>query len=436
MTIDDMGDNGTGAINLGDRRRTIRLCEFLDQASHNYQSSIAQLSQNKHTSKAYYRLLDNPKLDKNIVLEEHVKAAQLRAKAHKTVLCIQDTTELDYSSKPSIKGLGRLNYDARQGMYIHPTLMITPEGVPLGITDLWAWARKPKDQPDLKESLRWKEGYERVCEFTRDNPETRYVYVADREGDLHDIIEKAEHNQYPADYLIRAKHSRLLHDGSKLFDITQPENELGNLQFQAPRGRGKPTRKVIQQIYSQRVQLKSGCTVTILIAKENTPPAGSQAVVWRLITNRTIKDLDEAAELIDWYRKRWQIELLFNVFKTGCRIEERQLGTIEKLERLFLLYLLISYRILLITMLVRVEPKQSCEALFSSDEWQVAYKIRYQRRPPAKPISLKEMIAIVSGFGGHLGRKGDGDAGVKTIWQGLMLLHSYVYSVHIVNQIK
>jgi hypothetical protein len=431
-----MGKDRTGAVELGDRRRTVRLCDFLDKASQNYQSSIAQLAQNKHTSKAYYRLLDNENLDKDVVLEEHIKSVQARAKEHKVVLCIQDTTELDYSSKPSIQGLGRLNYEARHGMYVHPTLMITPQGVPLGITDNWSWARQAKGEPDIKESTRWKEGYERVSELALDNPDTRYVYVADREGDLHDIIKIAEQNQYPADYLIRAKHSRLLHDGSKLFDICREETELGKIQFNAPRGRGKASRKVIQTAYAQRVTLKSGCQVTIIIAKENNPPAGSTAIVWRLLTNRSVQDLDQASELIDWYRKRWQIEILFNIFKTGCKIEERQLGTIVKLERLFILYLLISYRILLITMLARAEPKASCELLFDRDEWHIAYKIRYKKRPPAQPINLKEMVGIIAGFGGHLGRNGDGDAGAKTIWQGLLLLHSYDFAQNIINQIN
>ncbi|TCM62352.1 hypothetical protein EC844_12580 [Acinetobacter calcoaceticus] len=152
-----------------------------------------------------------------------------------------------------------MNYEARQGMYLHPTLMITPEGVPLGITDMWSWARKAKDEPDIKESLRWKEGYQRVCELAEDNPETDYVYIADREGDLHDIIELADEKQCSADYLIRAKHSRLLQDGSKLFDITKAENILGQIEFTVSSGHGKPSRKVTQTIYSKRVQLKSGC---------------------------------------------------------------------------------------------------------------------------------------------------------------------------------
>ena len=38
----------------------------------------------------------------------------------------------------------------------------------LGVLDAWLWARKPKDQPDVKESLRWVEG----CEIVADLAET------------------------------------------------------------------------------------------------------------------------------------------------------------------------------------------------------------------------------------------------------------------------
>ena len=46
-----------------------------------------------------------------------------------------DETELDFSSQPGIVGLGRLNYEARQGLYVHPTLMVTSEGQALGVID-------------------------------------------------------------------------------------------------------------------------------------------------------------------------------------------------------------------------------------------------------------------------------------------------------------
>jgi hypothetical protein len=149
----ELGDNGAGDVDLGDKRRTIRLVGLDSQAS------IAQLGETRHTSKAYYRLLNNDHLNLYQVLEEHTKSVQERAKEYSVVLCIQDTTELNYSSKPSIEGLGCLCYDEQHAMYLHPTFMVTPQGIPLGITDMWAWVRQPKDQPDIKESLCWKEGF-------------------------------------------------------------------------------------------------------------------------------------------------------------------------------------------------------------------------------------------------------------------------------------
>jgi hypothetical protein len=52
---------------------------------------------------------------------------------------------------------------------------------------------------------------------------------------------------------------------------------------------------------------------------------------WRtLLTNRLAASAAEVVELIDWYRARWEIEMLFNVLKNGCKVEELQLGTIER----------------------------------------------------------------------------------------------------------
>ena len=41
-------------------------------------------------------------------------------RAHSVVLCIQDTTELDFNGQ-RIVGLGPLSYEAQGGMYVHPT---------------------------------------------------------------------------------------------------------------------------------------------------------------------------------------------------------------------------------------------------------------------------------------------------------------------------
>lgn len=77
--------------------------------------------------------------------------------AHPVALCVQDTTELDFNGQ-QIAGLGPLSYEARRGIYLHPTPAVSPAREPLGVLDAWMWARAPKEsdgtRPGAKESER------------------------------------------------------------------------------------------------------------------------------------------------------------------------------------------------------------------------------------------------------------------------------------------
>lgn len=109
------------------------------------------------------------------------------------MLCIQDTTELDYTPKKGIAGLGPLNYETRWGRYLHPTLAVTPERVPLGLLAAHTWVREPaslgegKDpnRPlEAKERVRWVAGFARLNALAEQLTDTRLTYSADRAGDL------------------------------------------------------------------------------------------------------------------------------------------------------------------------------------------------------------------------------------------------------------
>ena len=93
-------------------------------------------------------------------------------------------------------------------------------------------------------------------------------------------------------------------------------------------------------------QEASTLTVTAILAREEQPPAGEKPIEWRLLTNRTAETLDAVVELIDWYRRRWLVEIFFRILKSGCRVEALQLGTLERLERALVIYLIIAWRIL------------------------------------------------------------------------------------------
>jgi len=387
-------------------------------------------------TKASYRLLGNEHVEPLKILECHADKSMERAGAYPVVLCLQDTTELDFSSQPGIAGLGRLNYEARQGMYVHPTLMVTPEGQALGVIDAWTWARKAKGEDDIKESHRWIEGYGIVADRAQSQPNTRFVYVADREADIQELMEEARRREYAADYLIRAKHNRNLVGGEKLWDSVARQEPLGHIEFMLEATAQRKARKVRQTLTAQRVTLpkkkgKPALEVTLIVAREENPPAGEKPIIWRLLSNRMVETLEQASEMIDWYRRRWLIEIFFRVLKSGCRVESLQLSSVERLDRALMIYLIIGWRILHVVTTGLSCPNLPCDVVFDPEEWQAAWTVKYRCKPPQQPPKLGEMVRIIAGFGGFLGRKSDGFPGAKTLWEGMEKVRNYAIGIEI-----
>ena len=122
---------------------------------------------------AAYRFFDNEAVDWRAILGAHTDCTKTRMAAHDVVLCIQDTTELDFNGQEA-SSLGPLSYEAQRGMYAHPTYAVSTSREPLGVLDAWMWARQAKDKdgnrPGIKESVRWVEGYERLAEMAAELP--------------------------------------------------------------------------------------------------------------------------------------------------------------------------------------------------------------------------------------------------------------------------
>ena len=373
------------------------------------------------------------------MLAAHGEPTVARMGREDRVLCLQDTTELDFTSQPGIAGLGRLSYERQHGMYLHPTLAVSESGVALGVLDAWMWTRKPKGETDITESRRWTEGYERIAELAERLPHTRLVYVADRESDLRELLDRAAELGYPADVLLRAKHDRILAEGGKLRAEVARQGVLGEVEFAMPAARGRTARTVVQTVRAARVTLArhagKTCEVTVILAREEAPPAGEKPVEWLLLTNEPVTTLDDAVLRIGWYRRRWLAEIFFRILKSGCRVEALQLATVERLERALVIYLVIAWRILYLITLGRDGPDLPCEVAFTAEEWRAAWLMAKHQPPPAAPPTLGEMMRLVAGFGGFLGRKGDGHPGPKALWEGLMKLMAYVEALQTVHEV-
>jgi hypothetical protein len=436
------------AIDLGDRRLNHRAQRVAEKLGEKPTVSIPAACGGWDETKAAYRLFDHPEVTAEGVLAPHIACTEERLRAHPRVLCVQDTTELDYTSKQDIAGLGPLNYETRRGMYLHPTLALTPERVPLGLLDLYSWVREPgslgqeKDPSralEEKESVRWVDGFAGVNALAEQLEDTRLTYIADREGDIYDLFVEAPCPERGADWLVRVQHQeRLLTDGRKLRAVLDAAPVLTEVTFDKPASNGRPARTVHQQIKAVRVTLKAPSrpdrtlaevTVTALLAFEPNPPAGEDPLVWVLLTNLPVETPQQALEKLAWYLCRWQIEVYFKVLKSGCRVEQLQLEKRERLEPALAFYMIIAWRVLYLTMLGRECPEMPCDTVFADEEWRAVYLVTQRQAPPDAPPSLDTMVRMVATLGGFLNRKSDGFPGPKTLWIGIQRIPDFVVAL-------
>lgn len=429
-------------VALGDERLNKRVVKLLERFAAKPTASIPGACGDWAETQAAYRFLANEEVSWEAILAPHWARAQARLRAHEVVLCIQDTTALDFHGQ-AIEGLGPLTYEAQRGLYLHPTYAVSLAREPLGVMDAWLWAREPKDaageRSGVRESLRWIEGYERLAELAVELPDTRLVYVADREADIAALMAKAQALGTPVDWLLRARHNRALPEGDTLWARVGAGAVLGEVRFTLPGRKGQPARAVRQRVQAASVVLSDGhggrLPASCIIAREIGAAAGIKPIEWRLLTNREALTLDAACQMIDWYRARWEIELFFHVLKNGCRVETLQLGTRERLERALALYLVVAWRVARLMRLGRTCPELDAEWLFDRDEWQAAF-ILNKRKPPARAPTLNPVIRLVARLGGFLGRKHDGEPGAKTIWLGLQRVMDFAAGIKFSREVE
>ena len=146
------------------------------------------------------------------------------------------------------------------------------------------------------------------------------------------------------------------------------------------------------------------------------------------LTNRGATTLEEAVELINWYRARWEIEMFFLVLKEGCRVERLQLSDVDRMQTALALYMVIAWRINGLMRLGRELPELPADLIFETDEWRAAFILNKRPVPKTTP-GLNAVIRLIAQRGGFLGRKRDGEPGVKTLWLGLQDIATFVGGV-------
>ncbi len=174
---DELAECRFADVRLGKRFRTL-----LDRLSKELGETIPMACQGWASAKAAYRFFSNQRVSEREILSGHFQATRARFRVTEGwILVLHDTTEFSFRREDPLaigftnrvnsgKGpAGRFRMHTVCGLLMHFSLVVTPQGLPLGIAAVKFWTRKrfkgcnalkkkinPTRFPiEEKESIRW-----------------------------------------------------------------------------------------------------------------------------------------------------------------------------------------------------------------------------------------------------------------------------------------
>ena len=163
----------------------------------------------------------------------------------------------------------------------------------------------------------------------------------------------------------------------------------------------------------------------VVLAEQTDAAPGEAPLRWLLLTTRPVQTAEAAVQAVRWYGRRWLIERLHYVLKSGCRIEDLQLETAARLRRALATYLIVAWRLLWLTYEARQGPQGPAATVLDATQREVLQR-HFGLPPDGTPPTLGQAVRLVARLGGFLNRRGDGEPRVKCLWRGWQELQAMV----------
>jgi hypothetical protein len=406
LEAEDWAENEFGGAPLGDARLSKRLVKVAAAKAQVPDRAFSGVAKGDWPAvKGYYRMIDQPEesaVSPSHILAPHRRRTVRRMMGQKTVLCVQDGSDLEYTNLHQCEGLGEIGTNQTgaksRGLHLHSTLAVAPNGLPLGVLRAQCIAPAAKsledDRPpsaipiEEKKTFVWIEHHRDLVALASEMPETRLIDVCDREADFFELFDEQRQNP-GVDLLVRAHHNRnITAEPFKLFAAVGQAPVQSRVRVPIPRQSARPKRSkqkarpkrpgrtADMAVRYLRIQLrpahyhadKEPIDIWVIHALEENPPPNAKVVEWFLLTTIHITAAADAEQCLRWYCLRWRIEDWHRVLKSGCRIEDLAHETAERLRRAIAINLVIAWRIMLMTLLGRQSPALPAEVMFSDIE--------------------------------------------------------------------
>lgn len=433
-----------GHANLGDARRQRRLLLLASAMLENTSMSLPKQFPTGADLAAAYRFFSNPQIDPQAILASHRQLVRQQALEHPVVLCIEDDTELDFTHRSALSGLGQIGDGRGRGLLQHSALAVLPDGWVLGLLDV-AW-HAPKPRPK-GETLRqqqsrwnvtdvWPEAVQRIGAWEGPG---QLVHVGDRHADLFrhmgTIVATGHH------FVVRAMHNRYVDDAAtRVWDKLLSQQSLGTLTVQVGTQRdhrGRVTRKgrkaeltirstpirIPPPTNDPRTSSWPEVQAWAILLQEEHPPkdlAPDQVVQWVLLSSLPVEDFASADRVIGYYTCRWGIEEWHRCYKQGCQIEASQLDQAADIQRLGAILAVVAVRLLQLRDLADEQHPEANNPHALQAMVPPMYIELVARMCKTSPGDLtpRQFLLRVAKQGGYLGRKNDPRPGWIVIWRG------------------
>jgi len=369
---------------------------------------------------------------------------------HEVVLCVGDTTFLDYGKIIAKReGYGPIG-NGGNGLILHSALALDPQhGQPLGLLWQKLWHREHKLKPladetplqkkqrhakariaarkrpfEAKESYRWVEAIKTVDKQVI--PATRVIHVFDREGDIAEMFEQVRQLEH-AGVVVRAAHDRSLDPSSERLWAkleAQPVQFYQDIELPKTNTQAARTAKVSVRFCQvclrapYRFDRRDPLKVYAVYACEVDCPDVAIPLSWMLLTTVAVATIEMAAIILRWYSYRWRVEEYHKLLKSGTQVERYRLAA-DGMKTLLGFLSVIAVELLQLTYLHRTQPEASVELVLNPTQIAVL-KAKSSKLP--KVLTVAWALESVARLGGYLEHRRQTPIGIQVLWRGWLKL--------------